>query len=516
MSDWLATHSGVASVEAGLDMNMPGGFDFASSTPSFFGGNITTAVNNRSLSTERVDDMVLRIMTPYFHLNQDVDYPPVDGYTPRIGFFGTGPYPYNFTLGPIVDVRQDQHAQLIRDLGIAGTVLLKNTNGTLPLKTPKNIGVFGNDAADFTKGQYSLVIGGMKILDGDYNIGTLAVGGGSGTGRFPYVVSPLEAIKARVQSYGGNVQDITDNDYIAQAGLSSLAPLPLETCLVFLKSWASEGDDRSTLIAEWNSTAVVEQTAAICSNTVVILHGAAPNTMPWRNNPNVTAILAAHMPGQESGNSIADILWGDADPSGRLPYTIANEQTDYSKNLINSTELATTTDPNAWQIDFVEGNLIDYKEFDARNASVAYEFGFGLSYTTFNVSNLQIEVSGANAPRRPNPAAPIQPGGNVDLWATLATVSVRVSNTGSVSGATVPQLYLSYPEEANAPVRSLRGFEKVALSAGTSGTLNFPLTRRDLSYWDTTTQTWTLPAGDIGVHVGFSSRNLPLQGSLTV
>lgn len=238
--------------------------------------------------------------------------------------------------------------------------------------------------------------------------------------------------------------------------------------------------------------------------------------MPWRNNPNVTAILVAHMPGQESGNSIADILWGDADPSGRLPYTIANEQTDYSKNLINSTELATTTDPNAWQIDFVEGNLIDYKEFDARNASVAYEFGFGLSYTTFNVSNLQIEVSGANAPRRPNPAAPIQPGGNVDLWATLATVSVRVSNTGSVSGATVPQLYLSYPEEANAPVRSLRGFEKVALSAGTSGTLNFPLTRRDLSYWDTTTQTWTLPAGDIGVHVGFSSRNLPLQGSLTV
>lgn len=190
MSDWLATHSGVASVEAGLDMNMPGGFDFASSTPSFFGGNITTAVNNRSLSTERVDDMVLRIMTPYFHLNQDVDYPPVDGYTPRIGFFGTGPYPYNFTLGPIVDVRQDQHAQLIRDLGIAGTVLLKNTNGTLPLKTPKNIGVFGNDAADFTKGQYSLVISGMKILDGDYNIGTLAVGGGSGTGRFPYVVSP--------------------------------------------------------------------------------------------------------------------------------------------------------------------------------------------------------------------------------------------------------------------------------------------------------------------------------------
>ncbi|KAF9692889.1 hypothetical protein EKO04_009060 [Ascochyta lentis] len=517
MSDWLATHSGVASIEAGLDMNMPGGINFFSPTPSFWGGNITTAVNNGSLPLDRVNDMVLRIMTPYFHLNQDVDFPPIDGYTPRLGFFGASGYPYNFSLGPIVDVRQEQqHAQLIRDLGAAGTVLLKNTNSALPLKTPKNIGVFGNDAADFTKGQYSLVISGTSLLDGDYNIGTLAVGGGSGTGRFPYVVSPLEAIKARGRSYGGTVQYITDNDYIVQGGLAALAPVPPEVCLVFLKSWASEGDDRSTLIAEWNSTAVVNQTAAICNNTVVVLHGAAPNTMPWRNNPNVTAILAAHMPGQESGNSIADILWGDVDPSGRLPYTIANEETDYAKNLINSTELVTTTDPNAWQADFVEGNLIDYKEFDALNASVAFEFGFGLSYTTFNVSNLRIEFSGVNVSRTPNPAAPIQPGGNVELWATLATVSVTVSNTGSVAGATVPQLYLSYPEEANAPVRSLRGFEKVALSAGTSGTLDFPLTRRDLSYWDATTQAWTLPGGDIGVYVGFSSRKLPLRGSLTV
>lgn len=505
MSDWVATHSGVASIEAGLDMNMPGGIRFLNSTPSYFGKNLTSAVNNGSVSADRIDDMVLRIMTPYFHLNQDVDFPPIDGYTSQIGFFGTGPYHYNFTLGPVVDVRQEQHAQLIRDLGAAGTVLLKNSNGALPLDTPKAIGVFGNDAADLTQGR----------LDGDYNIGTLAVGGGSGSGRFPYVISPLEAIKARGISYGAALQYITDNDAIIQGRLTALAPIP-EVCIVFLKSWASEGNDRSTLVAEWNSTVVVNQVAAICNNTIVVLHGAAPNTMPWRNNPNVTAILAAHMPGQESGNSIADILWGDVDPSGRLPYTIANQDSDYAQNLINSTELVTSTDPDAWQADFVEGNLIDYKDFDARNASVAFEFGFGLSYTTFNVSNLQVQSSASNLSRTPNPAAPIQPGGNVELWETIATVSVTVSNTGSISGATVAQLYLSYPEEAGAPVRNLRGFEKVALSPGTSGTLNFPLTRRDLSYWDTTTQAWTLPAGDIGVHVGFSSRNLPLQASLTV
>jgi beta-glucosidase len=397
--------------------------------------------------------------------------------------------------------------RLIRDLGAAGTVLLKNTNSTLPLKNPMTIGVFGNDAADFTTGEYP---------QNDYDIGTLPVGGGSGTGRFTYVVSPLEAIKTRGRSYGGLVQYATDNEAIVNGGLSALAPMPLDVCIVFLKSWASEGEDRTTLIAEWNSTAVVNSTATVCSNTVVVLHGAAPNTLPWRNNPNVTAILVAHMPGQETGNSIADILWGDVDPSGRLPYTIASDEGDYAKNLANSSELQTTSDPNAWQADFVEGNLIDYKEFDAKNMTVAYEFGYGLSYATYNVSDLDIQISVSNVSRVPNPAAPIQPGGNVELWATLATVRATVANTGDVSGSAVAQLYLSYPDEAGAPAKSLRGFEKVALGAGTSGVVQFALTRRDLSYWDTTAQTWRLPTGEIGVRVGFSSRDLPLSGSLRV
>lgn len=406
--------------------------------------------------------------------------------------------------------------RLIRDLGAAGTVLLKNTNSTLPLMKPMTIGVFGNDAADFSRGQYAQALPGSGPQDGDYDIGTLAVGGGSGTGRFSYVVPPLDAIKTRGQSYGALVQYLIDNEAIVGGGIFAVAPVPLDVCILFLKSWAAEGGDRTALIPEWNSTAAVNRTTAVCPNTVVVLHGAAPNTIPWRNNPNVTAILAAHMPGQETGNSIVDILWGDVDPSGRLPYTIANDEADYAKNLVNSTELVTTSDPDAWQADFVEGNLIDYKEFDARNTSVAYEFGFGLSYATYNLSNLRIEVTTANASRVPNPAAPILPGGNVELWATLATVSVTVTNTGHVSGAAIPQLYLSYPDEANAPVRSLRGFEKVALSAGTSGTVQFPLTRRDLSYWDTTAQTWRLPTGEVGVNVGFSSRELPLTGSLAI
>lgn len=472
--------------------------------------------NNGSLAIERVDDMVLRIMTPYYFHGQDNNFPPIDGYTPKLGFAPESNYVNNFTLGPVVDVRREEHEKLIRDLGAAGTVLLKNTNGTLPLQQPKNIGVFGNDAADFSQGQYTLIISGTNLANGDYDIGTLAVGGGSGTGRFTKVAPPLEAIKTRARSYRGDVQYITNNYAIVNGGVSSLAPVPFDVCIVFLKSWASEGDDRTTLIAEWNSNAVVESTTAVCNNTVVVLHGAAPNTLPWRNNPKVKAILAAHMPGQETGDSIVDILWGDVDPSGRLPYTIANNETDYAKNLVNSTTLATTSDPNAWQADFVEGNLIDYKEFDAKNTSVAYEFGFGLSYTTFGMSNLTTNLLVSNASRTPNPGAPILPGGNVELWATLATVSVTVSNTGKRAGATVAQLYLAYPDEANAPVKSLRGFEKIALNSGASGTIQFPLARRDLSYWDTTSQAWRLPTGDIKVSVGFSSRDLPLEGTLAL
>ena len=128
MSDWLATHSGVASIKAGLDMNMPGGIDFPDPNPSFWGDNVTASVNNGSLLEERVDDMVLRIMTPYFYLGQDADFPPIDGYTPRLGFFGASGYSHNFTLGPTVDVRHRKHANLIRD----SVVFPNSYGGKLP------------------------------------------------------------------------------------------------------------------------------------------------------------------------------------------------------------------------------------------------------------------------------------------------------------------------------------------------------------------------------------------------
>lgn len=151
MSDWQATHAGVAAINAGLDMDMPGNIG-GSLNISFFGANVTRAVNNGTLDEARLDDMVKRIMTPYYYLQQST-YPPIDGEEPTLNNIYP-PYQYHFAFGASnVDVRDD-HASLIRTLGAAGTVLLKNTNETLPLKSPKTLGVFGNDASDLIDGAY--------------------------------------------------------------------------------------------------------------------------------------------------------------------------------------------------------------------------------------------------------------------------------------------------------------------------------------------------------------------------
>ncbi|KAF5849059.1 hypothetical protein GGP41_006003 [Bipolaris sorokiniana] len=357
MSDWGATHAGIASFEAGLDMDMPGGQSLVACRSAI--SAVTSqqlCMNNSTLHVERLDDMVLRIMTPYYLLGQDRGYPAIDTYTTQLKFLPEPVYTHNYTYSPGSNYRNDEATQLIRKLGASGTVLLKNTDNTLPLQQPKQIDVFGNDAADLTTGQYQAI---------DYDIGTLPIGSGSGTGFFYHVISTLEVIKSRAASYSAHVQYVIGNTFIALGGLFELAPKPINVCILFLKSWASEGSDRTTLIPEWNSKVVVERVTGVCDNTVVVLHGASPNTMLWRSNPKVTAILTAHMPGERTGNSIVDILWGDVNPSGRLPYTIANNDTEYRKNIANSIAFQDTDDPSDWQADFFEGNLIDYKEFDA-------------------------------------------------------------------------------------------------------------------------------------------------------
>ncbi len=231
---------------------------------------------------------------------------------------------------------------------------------------------------------------------------------------------------------------------------------------------------------------------------------------PWVDHPNVTAILFAGMPGQETGRSLVDILYGDVNPSGRLPYTVARNESDYG-HLLNYTR-DTSYFP---QDDFTEGLFIDYRAFDREGIEPRYEFGFGLSYTTFEYSKLGLDAFGAVSAGLPDPDVAIIQGGHPQLWDTVYTASCEIKNTGAVAGAEVAQLYLGIPAP-DTPARQLRGFEKVPLQPGESRTVTFALTRRDLSFWDVGAQQWRIPEGEFKVYVGASSRDFRLNGAFTV
>lgn len=533
MSDWYATGSGVASIEAGLDMDMPGSplmgpesvahMDENPFKGHYFGENVTQAVKNGTVEEERVDDMITRIMTPYYFLGQDQDFPQIDPSSAVLNDFSPrerwmeGFMDWNMGGEESRDVRAD-HGELIRKHAAASTILLKNEGGALPLKSVNSIAVFGNDAGDVTEG---------TLNQDPFEYGILSIGGGSGAGRFTYHVTPLEAVKDRVKKDNDKalVQTWLNNTLIANTDVSKLwNPTPPEACLVFLKGWAAEMDDRETLDLDWSANDVVESVASRCNNTIVVTHSAGVNHLPFADNANVTAILLAHYAGQEAGNSIADVLWGDVNPSGHLPYSIAYNVSDYNAPI---TTHVNTTGEDDWQSWFEEKLEIDYRYFDAHDIPVRYEFGYGLSYTTFNMSDLKIEFVGeigedslTSAPED----RPTAPGGNPALWETLYEAEVTVQNTGDVKGSAVPQLYLTFPDSTpeGTPVLQLRGFDKVEIEPSGSETAKFELMRRDISYWDVVQQEWLIPSGEFKVSVGFSSRDLievatfaPIAGNST-
>jgi beta-glucosidase len=486
VSDWDAQHSGVGSANAGLDVVMP--------IAKFWGDNLTEAVTNGSVSTERLDDMNTRLLAAYFHLNQDDGFPE------------NAVYPYN-VQHEIVDVCED-HGSLIREIGAAGTVLVKNVNNTLPLKNPRFLNIYGYDAEVKSQpwNNPSRFGGGYEENFGWNTLnGTLVTAGGSGSSTPPYVISPFKAIQDRIIADRGTLRW----DFF---GINPTIYANAEACLVFINSYASESFDRTSLTDAFSDT-LVQNVATNCSNTIVVIHSAGVRTVDaWIEHPNITAVLYAGVPGQESGNAIADVLYGDVNPSGRLPYTVAKQEADYG-HLLNST--TDPSNPAFLQSDFTEGLYIDYRAFDQKNITPRYEFGFGLSYTTFGYGDISIEAaSDAKLSSFPSEDVKIVQGGHPELWNVLYNVTVTITNTGKVAGHEVAQLYLGVP---NAPVKQLRGFERVGiLQPGESVEVEFALDRRDLSIWSVEKQGWELQKGTYKVWVGASSRDVKLEGEIVV
>lgn len=512
-SDWSAMHAGVASANAGMDMVMP--------NSDLWGANLTAAVNNGSVTEDRISDMATRIMAGYYKLGQDSD----DFPKPGIGMPADLTKPHD-----IVDARNVSSQKVLLDGAIEGHVLLKNVNNALPLKNPKMLSVFGYSAkgpdqwnyksnggvAAWTFGGESSYLGRDTAagFSGEYYNdfpdiapnGTLFSGGGSGAVTPASVSSPFDALNARA------LDDRTAVFYDFFSPDPDVAGAS-DACLVIVNAFASEGYDRPHLRDDYTD-GLIRHVADRCSNTVVIFHNAGVRLVDqWVDHQNVTALIFAHLPGELSGRALVSLLYGESNPSGKLPFTIAKNESDYEH--LAGPDLPENEFQNFPQSDFsVEGVYIDYRHFDAKNITPRYEFGFGLSYTTFEYSNLQVSKrDGANTDSFPTGA--VREGGQQDLWDVVATVSADVRNTGDVDGAEVAQLYVRIPGD-DVPAKQLRGFEKPSVNATSSATVTFNLTRRDLSVWDVVAQKWRLQAGEYGVFVGGSSRDLPLVGSLTI
>ncbi|KAJ7762672.1 glycoside hydrolase superfamily [Mycena metata] len=577
MSDWAAMIDGIQPALAGLDMNMPGFFAYgqgpqAEADPvtainGWWGSHLLEMVNNGSVPEARVDDMVVRTFAAYYKLGQDKNYPAV-----------------TLSQNDNVNVQSD-HYKIIRQIGAASTILLKNTKNALPLsvKNIKRIAIVGSDAGPNSDGANG-------CSDRGCSQGTLAMGWGSGTTNFPYLIDPLTAITTHIQSINPTVIiDAVLNDFNLKQ-VSAVASAA-DTCLVFVNADSGEEyinvggnqGDRNNITLWHGGEALIATTAAACTNTIVVQHVVGPVTVEdWIDHPNVTAVLHAGLPGQESGNALVDVLFADGtqatSPSGRLPYTIAKARADYPADVLYTSSDGTP------QITYEEALGIDYRWFDMNNITPRFEFGFGLSYTIFGYSGLSTSKShfrreeekqttraktsstarasssaaassrmvnatvsasapgstitafpsaslslfpSASASASTNvtstvsaPSAGSTPvgelGGPSALYQTALTITFRVQNTGPVAGNEVSQLYLTFPAGYGEPPKVLRGFSRNLLQRGQSKTVEIPLRVKDVSVWDVGAQEWVVPKGTFTVHVGASSRILPLMGTFTL
>ncbi len=542
-SDYAATHSTVASADAGMDQEMPG--------PVYYGPALQKAVQSGQVARATLDQMVSRILGQLFRFNE-FDNPP-SGTTSAT-------------------VTTPAHQALSAQVAEDGTVLLKNEGGTLPLRAAGGgsvavIGPAASAAPVYTGGGSAYVtapfhatpLQGIQAAAGTGTSVSYTQGlptdtsltpipgsalspaytgtgfGGSYTGTLtapetgtyvlaftnptPYNVTYLsldgKEILANpgtppVSTYSVGVNLVAGQKYtlklsgsggsakLSWATPSELAPFlsqavsaakAASTAVVVVSDdTQTEAADRASLNLPSAQNELISAVAAANPHTVVVIDAGAPVVMPWLSQ--VPAVVDAWYPGESNGTALADVLFGTTDPGGHLPVTFP----------VGLSQVPASTPAQfpgtGGQVQYSEGIDVGYRYYDARNETPLFPFGYGLSYTRFSFGHLEV------APGRDGQVA----------------VSATVSNTGPVAGAEVAQLYLGDPATAGEPPRQLKGFTRITLQPGQSTTVRFLLTRHDLSYWDTAASRWVVPGGWFGVWVGDSSAlaGLPLHGGFSV
>jgi len=454
LSDWEGTHSTVKAALAGLDQEQPG--------YGYFGAPLKAAVEKGDVPMSRLDDMDHRILRSMFAAGV-IDNPPV-----------------RRVVDPFRGLEDSQH------IAEESIVLLKNAHNQLPLGAAeiKSIAVIGSHAdVGILSGGGSAQVDapGGNAIDPKY--------GPSVWGQPVYFPSsPLKYIRAKVPGAQVEYNDRKNADAAANLAKKS------QVAIVFVNQWMSEGHDAPTLSLPDNQDALVEAVVAANPHTIVVIESGGPVTMPWADK--VSAVLESWYPGMGGAQAIANILFGDVNPSGKLPITFAKSDADLPHPKVPGIELLPPPGPRGregrmkpFDVNYTEGLKVGYKWFEAENKEPLFAFGHGLSYTVFEYS---------------------------DLKADGKQVSFTLKNTGERPGAEVAQVYLELPASVGEPFKRLVAWRRVELAPGESKEIALTLDPLYLSIFDVEKNGWQIVPGEYKILVGGSSENTPLNSTFGV
>ncbi len=461
LSDWGGTHSTEKASAAGLDNEEPGSF--------FFADKYKAAVEAGTIPTAELDEHVRRILRSMFVAGV-IDYPRQRSVIDPFAGFETA-----------------------RKIEESGIVLLKNEHAALPLNAARlhTIAVIGShsDVGMISGGGSAQVdpIGGNAIMPP-----------GKGATHWQeeiwFPTSPLKAIQARAPKATVKYDPGTD------PAAAAVAAKGAEVAIVFAYEWASEGMDLPNLTLPHQQDDVIAAVAAANPHTIVVLETGNPVTMPWVSAPE--AILEAWFAGSDGANAVGNLLFGSVNPSGKLPNTFPKSVDDLPHPTLvkpppESDHFNGPASPEQWakglppfQVTYDEGAKVGYKWYEAEKKPVLFPFGFGLSYTTYHYSGLQVT-----------------PGDTVKATFT-------VTNTGAREGSEIAEVYATLPDAAGEPYKRLVGFTKVKLDAKQKQTVSVDIDPKYLSIFDEAKDGWTLVPGLYTILVGGSSQDLPLKATI--
>jgi beta-glucosidase len=457
VSDWDGTHSTDKAAMAGLDVQMPG--------DEYFGEALKQAVTSGRVPMRRLDDMVHRLLRSMFSAGV-VDHPA----TPRT------------VIDPF---RGREDAQHIAEEAI---VLLKN-DGTLPLSvaSARSIAVIGAHAD-------------VGVLSGGGSAQVDAPGGNAVSPATPtkwgeavyFPSPPLRYIREHAQ--GAVVH------FDAGTNASSAAALAksVDVAVVFADQYMSESGDSPTLSLPGNQNELISAVAAANPRTIVVLITGNPVTMPWIDR--VAGVMEAWYPGIAGGQAIANLLFGNVVPSGKLPVTFAKSEVDLpherifgmtqsNANGISPGWAADDPQRQGFAVDYNEGARFGYKWFDSEGRKPLFPFGFGLSYTKFRYSRLQVDKA-------------------------AKTVTFTIENAGALSGTEIAEVYVALPKGGGEHFRRLAAWQRVEVNTGQQRVVTVPLEPLAIATFDEKKDAWAWLHGKYTVFVGGSSRDLPLQAEV--